>query len=61
VRGLNARLCLIGVAAAMTAAAIVFVLRPPQFRWTRTSPDAAVLVARIAGHPTDWEAASALA
>ncbi|HXA16773.1 MAG TPA: hypothetical protein VN380_07275 [Thermoanaerobaculia bacterium] len=57
----GARLCLIGIAAAMTAAAIVFVLRPPQFRWTRTSPDASVLVARIAGHPTDWEAASALA
>ncbi|HEX7677991.1 MAG TPA: hypothetical protein VF713_07705 [Thermoanaerobaculia bacterium] len=61
VSGRGARLCLIGVAAAMTAAAIVFLQRPPQFRWARTSPDAPVLVARIASHPTDWEAASALA
>ena len=58
--GRGARLCLIGVAAAMAAAAIMFVQHPPQFRWTRTSPDASVLVARIASHPTDWEAASAL-
>ncbi len=61
VSGRGARFCLIGVAAVMTAAAIVFQMRPPQFRWMRTSSNAPALVARIAGHPTDWEASSALA
>lgn len=56
----GARIFLIIVAAAMTIAAIVFVLRPPQFRWIATSTDARVLAARIARHPADWEAASAL-
>jgi hypothetical protein len=60
VSGLGPRLFLICVAVTMTASAIVFLLRPPQFRWRRTSTDASVLIARIAGHPTDWEAASAL-
>lgn len=59
--GRGARLCLIGVALVMTAAASVFLLHPPQFRWTRTSSNAPALVARIAGRPTDWEASSALA
>ena len=54
-------LFLIGVATTMAAAAAVFLLRPPQFRWARTSANAPALITRIAGHPTDWEAASALA
>jgi hypothetical protein len=60
VTGRRARLFLISVAAAMTAAVVVFLLHPPQFGWTRTSTDANALVARIAAHPTDWQAASAL-
>lgn len=56
----RARLFLISVAAAMVAAAVVFRLHPPQFSWTRTSADAKTLAARIATHPTDWQAASAL-
>jgi len=60
VSGRGPRLFLIGVSVTMTASTIVFLLHPPQFRWRRTSTDAPVLVARIAGHPTDWAAASAL-
>ncbi len=60
VSGHGPRLFLIGVAVTMSASAIVFLLRPPQFRWMRTSTDASVLIARIARHPTDWAAASAL-
>jgi hypothetical protein len=60
VSNLGPRLCLIAISVTMAASAIVFLLRPPQFRWRRTSTDASVLVARIAKHPTDWEAASAL-
>jgi hypothetical protein len=56
----GARIFLIVVAASMTAAAIVFVLRPPQFRWISPSTDPRALAARIARHPADWEAASAL-
>jgi hypothetical protein len=60
VNGRGARIFLIIVAAVMTTAAIVFVLRPPQFRWVSPSTDARGLAARIARHPTDWESASAL-
>lgn len=58
--GRVARLFLISVAVTMTTAAIVFLMRPPQFQWMRTSTDVRSLAARIAWHPTDWEAASAL-
>jgi len=60
VSGRGARIFLIIVAAAMTTAAIVFILRPPRFRWVSPSTDARALAARIARHPTDWESASAL-
>jgi hypothetical protein len=60
VSGRGTRLFLISVAAAMTLAAITFILHPPQFRWTSPSTDLRSLAARIARHPTDWEAASAL-
>ena len=54
------RLFLISVAVTMTAAAIVFLVRPPRFQWMRTSTDARALAERMAWHPTDWDAASAL-
>jgi len=60
VSGRGARIFLIIVAAAMTTAAIAFVLHPPEFRWISPSTDARALAARIARHPTDWESASAL-
>jgi hypothetical protein len=60
VTGRAARLFLAGVAVTMTAAAVLFLAHPPRFAWVRTSTDAPLLAARIASHPTDWEAASAL-
>jgi hypothetical protein len=54
------RLFLISVALTMTTAAIVFLVRPPRFQWMRTSTDARALAERMAWHPTDWDAASAL-
>ena len=58
--GRFARLFLIIVAAVMAFAAAMFMLHPPQFRWTSPSTNALTLATRIARHPTDWEAASAL-
>ncbi|HXH37378.1 MAG TPA: hypothetical protein VNN08_02000 [Thermoanaerobaculia bacterium] len=60
VTGRAARIFLIGVAVTMAVAAIAFEMWPPQFRWVRTSTDARALAERMAGHPTDWQAASAL-
>jgi hypothetical protein len=60
VSGRGTRLFLISVAATMMAAVIVFLVHPPQFRWVSPSTDARALAARVARHPTDWEAASAL-
>lgn len=60
VTGRASRLFLISVAVTMTTAAIVFLVRPPQFQWMRTSTDARALAERMAWHPTDWDAASAL-
>src|SRR4051794_2246792 len=60
VSGRGARIFLIVVAAVMAIAAIVFVSRPPQFRWMSPSSDARTLAVRMATHPTDWGAASAL-
>jgi hypothetical protein len=61
VTGRTSRLFLISVAVTMSFAATMFLMRPPQFAWMRTSADAQTLASRIAMHPTDWEAGSALA
>jgi hypothetical protein len=60
VTGRASRLFLLSVAVTMTTAAIMFLVRPPQFQWMRTSTDAGALAERMAWHPTDWQAASAL-
>jgi len=61
VTGRTSRLFLISVAVTMSFAATMFLVHPPQFAWMRTSADARTLASRIATHPTDWEAGSALA
>ncbi len=59
--GRAARLFLVLVALTMAVAAAVLLLRPPEIGSVRTPSDARSLAARIARHPTDWAAASALA
>jgi hypothetical protein len=61
VTGRNLQPFLVFVALVMLAAAAAFSLAPPEMGIVRTAPDARVLAARIAQHPTDWPAASALA
>lgn len=57
----RARRFLIIVALTMAVAAALFLVRPPEIGRVRTTSDARSLAARIARHPTDWAAASALA
>jgi len=54
------RLFLIIVAVVMVGAAATFRLAPPEIGETRPAGDPTVLAARVANHPSDWEAASAL-
>jgi hypothetical protein len=54
------RFLLIGVTVAMTFAAVMFLLHPPDFQWRPTSSDATALARQVARHPADWQAASAL-
>jgi hypothetical protein len=61
VTGRATRPFLILVALTMANGAIVFFLRPPQIGSVKMPSDARSLAARIARHPTDWAAASALA
>jgi hypothetical protein len=61
VNGRGTRLFLIVVGMTMAVAAVVFLVRPPQIRWIPVPSDPKILAARIARHPTDWGAASALA
>ena len=55
------RLFLVLTALTMVAAAAAFFLRPPEIGIVKTTSDERSLAARIARHPTDWAAASALA
>ena len=55
------RLFLVVTALTMAAAAVEFVLNPPEIGSVRTTSDPRWLAARIARHPVDWAAASALA
>lgn len=57
----RARLFLIVTALTMMAAAVTFVLHPPEMGNVKTTSDARSLATRIARHPADWAAASALA
>jgi hypothetical protein len=54
-------LFLIATSLTMAAAAISFVVHPPEIGTMPPPADARVLAQRIARHPADWEAASALA
>lgn len=56
----GSRVFLIAVAGAMLAAAAAFVVSPPEMGDVKTQPDVRLLATRIAHHPTDWPAASAL-
>jgi hypothetical protein len=60
VTGRGTRLFLILVGLTMAAAAAVFIVQPPEIRWVPLSNDPRILAARIARHPTDWPAATAL-
>jgi len=60
VSGKAIRLFLIVIGVTMAVAAIAFIVRPPEIHWTPPSADAQALARRIAWHPTDWAAASAL-
>lgn len=57
---LGSRVFLIALAVTMLAAAAAFVVRPPEIGDVKTQPDVRLLATRIAHHPTDWPAASAL-
>ena len=59
--GRGARLFLVITALIMAAAAAAFLLRPPEIGIVKTTSDGRSLAARIARHPADWAAASALA
>jgi len=61
VTGRGGRLFLVAAAAAMAISAIVFRVRPPEIGWTPMPADPKAVAARIARHPADWRAASALA
>jgi hypothetical protein len=61
VTGRGARLFLVITALIMAGAAAAFLLRPPEIGSVKTTSDAGTLAARIARHPADWAAASALA
>lgn len=54
------RVFLIAIAVVMATAAGVFLTSPPEMGEERTPSDVQLLGARIARHPTDWPAASAL-
>jgi hypothetical protein len=54
------RRLLISVAAAMSIAAALFLLRPPEIRPVPMPSDVRGLAGRIVKHPSDWHAASAL-
>lgn len=56
----GSRLFLILIAVTMLAAAAVFVVGPPEIGYVKTQSDVRLLATRIAHHPTDWAAASAL-
>jgi len=60
VTALGSRVFLVVVAVAMSSAAAVFLIDPPEIGNAKTQPDMRLLAARIARHPTDWAAASAL-
>lgn len=57
---LGSRVLLIAAAVSMLAAAAAFVVSPPEMGDVKTQPDVRLLATRIAHHPTDWAAASAL-
>ena len=54
------QLFLIAAAAALAIAAIVFIVRPPEIGWTDVPSEPRAIAARMARHPADWRAASAL-
>jgi hypothetical protein len=56
----NERRFLIGVAAMMSIAAAIFLLRPPEISSVPMPADARGLAERIVKHPSDWRAASGL-
>src|SRR5664279_427361 len=56
----GSRAFLIIVAVAMLMAAAIFLIDPPEIGTAPTSADASLLATRIARHPSDWPAASAL-
>jgi hypothetical protein len=58
--GRAARLFLIGVGLTMAVAALVFIVSPPEIASGPVTSDAHALAERMARHPTDWAAASAL-
>jgi hypothetical protein len=60
VNGRGARLFLIAVAVTMAVAAAVFALHRPEIGSPRLTKNAHDLAARLARHPTDWEAATLL-
>lgn len=55
------RVILIVVGVTMAAAAAAFLVHTPEIGWTPPPTDPRALARRIARHPTDWAAASALA
>jgi hypothetical protein len=57
----GSRPLLVIAALLMLAAAGAVLISPPEMGIVRTAPDAPLLAARIARHPTDWPAVSALA
>jgi hypothetical protein len=59
--GRGGRLFLIAIAAVMAIAAIVFRVTPPEIGWTPMPSEPKAVAARIARHPADWRASSALA
>jgi hypothetical protein len=61
VKGRGGRLFLVAVAVTLTVAAIAFRIDPPRFAWTPLPHDPKKLAERIAAHPADWPASSALA
>ncbi|MEA2236574.1 MAG: hypothetical protein QOC81_1298 [Thermoanaerobaculia bacterium] len=60
VTGGGSRAFLIVVALTMAGAAFAFVVNPPEIGSAKSGADARGLAERIARHPTDWPAASAL-
>ena len=61
VTGRGGRLFLIAAAAVMAIAAIIFRVRPPEIGWKPMPAEPAAVAARMARHPADWRAATALA